>query len=50
MVVVNPEKLVSLQHNADGVRNVSDIYEGEPYAYAIYTDKQEDLYFSPCCE
>ena len=37
MVVVNPEKLVSLQHNADGVRNVSGRYDEELYAYnSIY--------------
>jgi hypothetical protein len=48
MVVVNPEKLVSLQHNADGVRNVSGRDEGENST--AYTDYKKDLYFSPCCK
>lgn len=45
MVLVDPEKLVALQQNADGVRNVRISYTMR----AWFTDVFLDLYLSSCC-
>lgn len=45
MVLVDPEKLVALQQNADGVRNVCVSYT----IRAQFTDVFLDLYLSSCC-
>jgi hypothetical protein len=47
MPVVNPEKLVALQRNPEGIRNVSGGWRGN---FGIFADRRRDLHLSPRCK
>ena len=50
MPVVNPEKLVALQRNPDGIRNVSYSMEGYLEGSKATLTVYADLYISPRCK
>lgn len=47
MPVVPPEKLVKLQQQGDGIRNVSQTIDAFRYVLMFYADYHKDLYPSP---
>jgi hypothetical protein len=47
MPVVNLEKLVALQRNPEGIRNVSGAWRGNS---GILADSLRDLHLSPRCK
>ena len=49
MPIVNPEKLVGLQENADGIRNVGS-WSRAMIWYITDLPYQPDLHISPRCE
>lgn len=51
MPVVNPEKLATLQQNADDVRNVSRKVSNNTTKYnkSGFTNDILDMYFGSCC-